>query len=517
MTSIKIKRCPKGTRKNKITGKCEKRKRREIKKLAKKLLPVKKTQKKKCHPNKPLYNPKTNRCVTDTPANRVKLAKKPSSAKPSSVKSLIKLPVKKTQKKKCPPHKPLYNPKTNRCVLDTPANRIKLAKKPPVKPPSVKSLIKLSPKQTQKKKCPPHKPLYNPKTNHCVLDTLANREKINNINLKLNEKREDLVPVVKNKIQKRTNKNLLKTSLGTYEVSNCNKSMFKDIDLNKIKSINDIKNDIFELYYLDENNEKIYLNKKQFIAGGSYGKVYRIYDKDEKINVALKTYNNPKDKEVNVIKKLNKENINCNILGSKIFKVGADNYVSVCELYSDSLQKSSFLKELNINSKILIIKQLAKDLLCLYKKGYFYTDIKLANTLYKCLSNKKIKVTLGDVGSICFKKEYCTVTNMPFEFKHKNPRGTSGAIVWGLGIMFLSMLHNEGNIKEFHWSFVRHYDEGRMYKTIYQFVDSLSTTIKNTKITDTVNVYDLFLKMLPYIPSVRINIKDLVKILNEYN
>ena len=191
MTSIKIKRCPKGTRKNKTTGKCEKRKRREIKKLV----------------------------------------IKPSSAK-----------------------------------------------------------------KTQTKKCPPHKPLYNPKTNRCVLDTLANREKIKNINLKQNEKREDLVPVVKNKIQKRTNKNLLKTSLDTYDAWNCDKSIFKDIDLNKIKSINDVKNGTYQLYYLDENNKKIYLNKKQFIAGGSFGNVYRIYDKDEKINVALKTYNNPNNK-----------------------------------------------------------------------------------------------------------------------------------------------------------------------------------------------------------------------------
>ena len=135
--------------------------------------------------------------------------------------------------------------------------------------------------QAQKKKCPPNKPLYNPTTNRCVLDTLTNREKINNINLKINEQREDLVPVVKNKIQKRTNKNLLKTSLETYDVGMCDKSIFKDIDLNRINYINDVKNDTFELYYLDENNKKIYLDNTQLIARGSYGKVYRLYDVDE--------------------------------------------------------------------------------------------------------------------------------------------------------------------------------------------------------------------------------------------
>ena len=135
-----------------------------------------------------------------------------------------------------------------------------------------------------------------------------------------------------------------------------------------------------------------YFNNTQLIASGSYGKVYRLYDVDEKLNVALKTYYNPNDKEINVIRKLNEENIDCNILGCKVFKLGTDNffkYVSVCELYSDSLTAEFLLINLNTDKKILIIKQLAKDLLCLFKKGYFYTDIKLANTLYKCLSNKK--------------------------------------------------------------------------------------------------------------------------------
>ena len=461
MTSIKRKRCPNGTRKNKITGKCV----------------------------------KIN-----------KLLAKPSLAK-------------KTQKNKCPPHKPLYNPKTNRCVFDTPANRIKLAHKPSVKPSvkkPVKSLIKLPQKQTQKKKCPPHKPLYNPKTNRCVLNTPANRIKINKINLQLNEKREDLVPVVKNKIEKRTNKNLLKTSLGTYEISNCNKSIFKDIDLNRIYSINDVKNNKFHLYYLDKDNKKINLNKKQFIAGGSFGKVFRIYDKDEKINIAIKTYNDQKDKEISVIRKLTDEKIDCNILGCKLFKYMNNNYISVCELYSDSMENTSVLKELSVKSKILIIKQVAKDLLCLYKKGFSYTDIKLPNTLYKCLSNKQFKVTLGDVGSICFKNDYCTITSKPYEYRGKSVRGTDTAVVWGLAVMFLSMLHNRKFISKFHWSEIEYFNITQMNHYINYYINKLDSNIKNKKITDTLTLSCLLHRMLELNPSKRIGLERVVSKLNQY-
>ena len=51
-------------------------------------------------------------------------------------------------RKVCPPKKPLYNPKTDRCVMDTPLNRkkISLLKESKPKPPTPKPQPKLEPK-----------------------------------------------------------------------------------------------------------------------------------------------------------------------------------------------------------------------------------------------------------------------------------------------------------------------------------------------------------------------------------
>ena len=72
-----------------------------------------------CPPGK-IYNPKTGRCIKDTPANRKKVGieLKRASKKPSKQKDVV-------TEQECPPGK-LYNPKTGRCIKDIPANRFKL-------------------------------------------------------------------------------------------------------------------------------------------------------------------------------------------------------------------------------------------------------------------------------------------------------------------------------------------------------------------------------------------------------
>ena len=82
-------RCKNGSRRNKKTGKCVRKKSKS---------------KKICTSNK-LLDPKTNRCIKDNTRNRKKLKMK-----------TIKL---------CPPGK-LLNTKTNRCILNNTRNRKKL-------------------------------------------------------------------------------------------------------------------------------------------------------------------------------------------------------------------------------------------------------------------------------------------------------------------------------------------------------------------------------------------------------
>ncbi len=126
--------------------------------------------KKKCPPGK-LINPKTKRCIMDTPANRKKIGMKLKSVPtPLVKKSVLKPSPAKKAVSKCPPGK-LINPKTNRCVMDTPANRKKIGmtSTPAKKPGKITTY-------SSKSDCPTGK-IYNPMTKRCIMDTPANRRK----------------------------------------------------------------------------------------------------------------------------------------------------------------------------------------------------------------------------------------------------------------------------------------------------------------------------------------------------
>ena len=190
---VKKKRCPNGTQRNKKTGRCNK-----IKNINK----TKKT--------KPVGRPEPQPQPRPQPQPqpRPQPIKKLPSPSPKPVVTKKSPP--KTRKI-CPTKKPLYNPVTNRCVLDNTLNRRKIAllksgsiksipkpiivkevtpkaktptpkaKKPTpkAKTPTPKAKTP-TPKPEPKpvKKCPPSKPLYNPKTRRCLLNTLSNMKKL---------------------------------------------------------------------------------------------------------------------------------------------------------------------------------------------------------------------------------------------------------------------------------------------------------------------------------------------------
>lgn len=125
-----------------------------------------------CEEKGMLYNPETNRCIKDTPANRNKLTGAPDK-KPAGRKSAKKSPTgRKSSGKKPAQSKPghtkhsvvsckadgkLYSPDTNRCIVDTAANRKKLA---------------------HHGKNPKSGELYNFNTGRMVKDTPSNRNKL---------------------------------------------------------------------------------------------------------------------------------------------------------------------------------------------------------------------------------------------------------------------------------------------------------------------------------------------------
>ena len=156
---------------------------------------------------------------------------------------------------------------------------------------------------------------------------------------------------------------------------------------------------------------------------------------------------------------------------------------------------------MTILTKLGVILKLAKDLKCLVDKGFYYTDIKIQNTLYKCLE-EKIKVTLGDIGSICDESIDCISTFPPFENRDSPAEVTKGEkqIVWGLGILLLCLLQNKTNIMGFvHNFFNRNVTEDDAEKIIDKYNQSYyngKNSIESNKIIiqDSLTLVDVIKK-----------------------
>ena len=465
------KRCPNGTRKNKKTGKCE----------------PKQSKTKKRQPRK----------TSDTPP------KKTSDTPP---------------KKVCPPNKPLYNPRTKRCVMDNEANRKKIEK--------IQIVDNIRERHEEQKVCPPSKPLYNPKTKRCVINNEANRKKIEKIKHELDKEKEKQLPIAK--LDSPPGKKLTeKNKQGPiYDIIKCNFSSFKNIDLNKLSiAFDKKKKKILVFYKKDKTN--IELNEKKLIGEGSYGKVYHYFNKKHNLNVALKTFSDPEDYEIEVITAIQRKNIDCNILSCKLLTT-PDPYYSAsnintiaCELYSSSLDNYELLELLTLKDKILIIKQLANDLLCLEKKKMVYTDLKLENTLFKCLSNTKFKVTLGDIGSICMNENDGVATYVPWENRTNAAKVecSNKQIVWGLGVMLLLMLYFTSRMKRvihslFYWENLKDISEKNFKDELLKAILPFREVIVNKE--EKLDLSTLLYNMLFMDPTRRISLKQLIKLLENY-
>ena len=437
--------------------------------------------------------------------------------------------VKKTQKiqkiqKVCPPEKPLLNPITNRCLKDTTANRKKVE--------NLNIVKNIAAAKKERKECPPEKPLYNPKTNRCIQDSAANLKRIKTIEETLDKERSKHEPIIKNKsiTPKKIQFNIT-SSNKTYTVENCPNTIFNNIDINNV-GIGLDKNNKDTFYYKD-GKTYIPLTEKQFLGDGSFGAVYRLYDKSQKYNVALKTYYNNHDNEIKILKQLKVKNVDCNLLSCSLLQKSNGNYISICELYSNNLVKlQSQFKKMTIEEKLKIFKQLTNDLYCLYKKGFAYTDIKLENTLYKCINKNKIKIAFGDLGSICnIGKTIATISNPPFESRKDlfNTKCNEKTVIWGLGVMFLTILLNREFISHLEWTNFEYITKENYLEIRNKLLSrKIRNGIKNNKgnyitfknyvldKTTGLTLYDFIEQMLMYDPNFRTSFKTVLKNLNKY-
>jgi len=207
-----------------------------------------------------------------------------------------------------------------------------------------------------------------------------------------------------------------------------------------------------KLVTLEYNNNILKYNK--FLNKGAYGEVYEFSNNEYK--VAIKVYKESDDNEIDIIKKINKSKISCNIVNSKLLKIN-NTYISVMDLMNGGLSKMN--GKLNNNNIILCIKNIAKHLKCLNNNKLAYTDLKTDNILFKCKNKKNIEIALGDLGSICEIGKNNACTWNPWEYRNELgfPKCNESTMVWCLGVVLCELLNV--NVILFHWSEIAKYDK----------------------------------------------------------
>ena len=250
--------------------------------------------------------------------------------------------------------------------------------------------------------------------------------------------------------------------IDTEEVCNTFNSPLLDLDS---ISASDEPIDILEIEdkYLDEipgviKYEGTVLPVVKFISVGGFGKVFSYSSIDNKYSVAVKTYNDKNDPEIKIIQDISKI-LDCDTINAKIIKMyntktNKNTNVAVMDLMDGTLQD---FHKLNLSTDIIlkIIYKLTESLECLNKKGLTYTDLKPNNVLYKCFKNNKLKVALGDLGSICKKGKEGSSTYPPPEYTYPqmDKNCEESTMVWGLGIILLDLLGI--NTQIFEWQNTR--------------------------------------------------------------
>ena len=297
-----------------------------------------------------------------------------------------------------------------------------------------------------------------------------------------------------------------------FTLTSCNeKNKYSIIDLNNLS----VKNNPTRVIY-NVDGKNIVLNKAQYISKGSYGSVYRLFNESHRISIAMKKMEDPNDNEYKIIKKLQKDGIGCDILNVKVLTIPGKGKMIFSDFYNGSLYE--LMGKLNFSSILNIIKQLVSNLLCLYNNGYVYTDLKPDNILYKCVSDKHFKITIGDLGSICKKNSTNISTYLPWDQRNEQPyqiRCKESSVVWGLGILFMLLIAiNEDNERMenlFLFNKIKSFEQSRIILFVKYFITKYK--LNDILINNGVYASNLLENMLNLRSSDRITLQGLEQIL----
>ena len=196
--------------------------------------------------------------------------------------------------------------------------------------------------------------------------------------------------------------------------------------------------------FIYDNTLLSYIDK---ISEGSYGTV-DLYGNDE-YKLAVKTYKYQNDTEIELISRIRDIIQICNIVNIKLITIDYNKYwwqntksiytIAIMDYMHGTL--TDLIGILTSDEIFYIIGLIGINLRCLLINGYSYTDLNTNNILYKCIVNNHIKITLGDVGSICNVNDthYASYPSYEYRLRNGSVICNETTMVWQLGILAMQL------------------------------------------------------------------------------
>jgi serine/threonine protein kinase len=163
-----------------------------------------------------------------------------------------------------------------------------------------------------------------------------------------------------------------------------------DIVFNQVNAVIEI---IGDFLYVRTKKQVFTFEYEKPLGNGAQCYVYAykdIYDKILKFAVKKCHKGMPDERAVSV-------HLNTFSYTVKQLKIDTDTYIMQC--MDNDLEFIMFNHKLNTATKIAIVESIRQCLVGLHRNGFFYSDVKPNNVLYRTIG-KKTKFVLGDIGSV---------------------------------------------------------------------------------------------------------------------
>lgn len=238
------------------------------------------------------------------------------------------------------------------------------------------------------------------------------------------------------------------------EEKNVKVQITPDIDLDDIQPIDLQKSNKPEFLMLIQSDEYdnysvINLKHNKHIASGSFGSV-ELYGNKTDGFVALKITDDDHEKKVVETFDIS----NCNLIGCRVIPVddkSTSNYYYIAMTYCDGTLEniiSEIHNDYDNKCKNKLITSIRDQIKCLFTKKIplCYIDLKPGNLLFKC-TNKKLRILVGDIGSIYNCNTGLGSSSFPYPFKYDKSVETLSktheqSVIWGL-FMVLMLIYSK--------------------------------------------------------------------------